>query len=48
MAVQPKVELKRRHISLFSNQKDVIKYTNKLKECVQDVTETTFVVPKLS
>ena len=47
MSAVAESELKGRHISLFSNQEDVIKYTNKLKECVKDVTETTFVVPKL-
>lgn len=26
----------------------MLKYTEKLKNCVKDVTETTFVVPKLS
>ena len=40
--------LKKQHISLFSDNKEVHNYTNMLKNCVHDVTETTIVVPHLN
>ena len=37
----------KQHISLFSDQDEVLRYTSMIKNCVYDVTETTIVVPKL-
>ena len=39
--------LKKQHISLFSNNEEVHKYTKMLKTCVHDITETTVIVPHL-
>ena len=40
--------LKKQHISLFSDNGQVINYTNMLKSCVHDVMETTKVAPHLN
>ena len=40
--------LKKQHISLFSDNAEVLDYTNKLRNCVKDITETTMVIPHLN
>lgn len=40
--------LKKQHISLFSDNVQVLDYTNMLRNCVKDITETTMVIPHLN
>ena len=37
-----------RHISLLLSQKEVLNYTNMLKDCVNEFSEATIVIPKIS